>query len=135
MSGLHHMERLLGVHPDLTRLVVLMSQNCPMPFMVYEGLRTEAKQAEYVSAGTSTTMNSRHLTGHAVDLIPLVNDQPTYNWDYYNAFAIHMKGASDLTGVPVTWGGDWKSFPDGAHWELPWDQYPLEVPLEEPVVA
>jgi peptidoglycan L-alanyl-D-glutamate endopeptidase CwlK len=132
-----HMERLEGVHSDLQRLVRLMAENSPMPFMVYEGLRTEEKQAEYVAAGTSTTMNSRHLTGHAVDLIPLVDGQPTYDWSYYNAFALGMKGASDMCLIPVHWGGDWKSFPDGAHWELPWDAYPLpaEIPPEEPVVA
>jgi peptidoglycan L-alanyl-D-glutamate endopeptidase CwlK len=134
-----HIERLVDVHPDLQRLVQAMGRYCPMPFMVYEGMRTEAKQAEYVAAGTSTTMNSRHLTGHAVDLIPLVNGQPTYDWSYYNAFSIHMFGASNLCAIPVHWGGDWKSFPDGAHWELPWEAYPAEPvhppEFEEPVVA
>jgi peptidoglycan LD-endopeptidase CwlK len=92
-----------------------------------------------VASGASQTMNSRHLTGHAVDLAPLVGEAPTWDWEYYNRFAVHMKGASAMCAIPVEWGGDWETFPDGPHWQLPWDQYPLPVEAppeaEEPVVA
>lgn len=123
-------DRLDGVHPDLTLLVELMGVYCPMPFTVLEGLRSEERQAELVASGASTTMNSRHLTGHAVDLAPLVNGQPSWDWAYYHPFANHMKGAGNMCGVPLEWGGDWTSFKDGPHWQLPWDAYPVdpEVP-------
>ena len=25
---------------------------------------------------------------------------------------------------PIEWGGDWRRFADGPHWQLPWGQYP-----------
>jgi len=27
--------------------------------------------------------------------------------------------------VPIEWGGDWRSFKDGPHWQLPWAEYPI----------
>jgi peptidoglycan L-alanyl-D-glutamate endopeptidase CwlK len=116
--------RLQGLHPDLHRVVTAMGGFCPMPFMVLEGLRTVEQQADYVADGKSTTMNSRHLDGHAVDLAPLVNGQPSWDWPLYDQFAVHMKGAGNMCGVPLEWGGDWKTFKDGPHWQLPWDAYP-----------
>jgi len=29
-----------------------------------------------------------------------------------------------VVGVSVEWGGDWKSFKDGPHYQLPWAKYP-----------
>jgi peptidoglycan L-alanyl-D-glutamate endopeptidase CwlK len=66
--------RMHGLHPDLYRVVLAMGEYCPTPFMVMEGVRSVAQQADYVAAGSSKTMNSRHLTGHAVDLAPLLPD-------------------------------------------------------------
>jgi hypothetical protein len=86
----------------------------------------------YVAAGTSTTMNSRHLTGHAVDLGVLdANGLLTWDWAYYHPFAVHVKGAAQLCGFPIEWGGDFPTFKDGPHWQLPWDAYPVEKPLPE----
>jgi hypothetical protein len=129
------MQRLEGVHPDLQYVVKAMGQCCPLPFMVLEGLRTPEKQAEYVAAGASQTLKSRHLTGHAVDLAPLDKaGNPTWDWSYYYPFAECMKGASAMCQVPVIWGGDWTSFKDGPHWELPETLYPVvPVKSEEPI--
>jgi peptidoglycan LD-endopeptidase CwlK len=125
-------DRMHGLHPDLFQMVTAAGLFCPRPFMVIEGVRTVEKQAQYVAAGTSSTMNSRHLTGHAVDLGVLdANGLLTWDWAYYHPFAVHMKGAAQLCGFPIAWGGDWQSFPDAPHWELPWDAYPVEKPLPE----
>jgi peptidoglycan L-alanyl-D-glutamate endopeptidase CwlK len=35
-----------------------------------------------------------------------------------------VKRAAQEVGVPVEWGGDWKSFKDGPHWQLPFKEYP-----------
>jgi peptidoglycan L-alanyl-D-glutamate endopeptidase CwlK len=35
-----------------------------------------------------------------------------------------MKTAAAAEGVPVEWGGDWRSFFDGPHFQLPWASYP-----------
>ena len=59
-------QRLAGVHPDLVRVVE--QARLAVGFIVVEGLRTRERQAKLVKAGASRTMNSRHLTGHAVDL-------------------------------------------------------------------
>jgi len=128
-------ERMKGLHPDLIRLVEAAAAYAPIHFMVIEGLRSEAQQAAYVASGASQTMNSRHLTGHAVDLGVLDDaGNLTWEWPWYDRFAVHMKGGSQLNGIPVEWGGDWTSFKDGPHWQLPWEQYPGAEPLpDEPV--
>jgi len=126
-------QRLEGVHPDLVLMVEAAATYSPVHFTVLEGRRTAAKQAEYVAAGTSTTMNSRHLTGHAVDLGVLdATGQVTWSWDWYNKFAPCMKGAAQLCGFPIEWGGDWATFPDGPHWQLPWEEYPVETVISPP---
>jgi peptidoglycan L-alanyl-D-glutamate endopeptidase CwlK len=115
--------KLQHVHPDLQKLVKRAIQLTPVDFTVLEGLRTKERQAKLVKAGASQTMNSRHLTGHAVDLAPLEDGQVSWAWPLYHKLAPAVKQAAKELGVPITWGGDWK-FKDGPHWELSWKQYP-----------
>jgi peptidoglycan LD-endopeptidase CwlK len=35
-----------------------------------------------------------------------------------------MKQAAEELDVAIVWGGDWKSFPDGPHFELDRKAYP-----------
>jgi len=99
-------------------------------FIVVEGLRTLAKQREYFQAGKSKTMRSRHLTGHAVDLAPLVDTDGDgdleLSWERSHFYPISdaMFAAAASLGVTVEWGGDWSSFVDMPHWQLPWSKYP-----------
>jgi len=109
--------RLKNVHPDLVR--VMLRAGTQTDFLVVEGLRTMARQRELVKAGASRTLNSRHLTGHAVDIAPLVGGKLTWSWEMFHKLAPIVKEAAKAEGVKVIWGGDWKSFPDGPHWELP----------------
>jgi peptidoglycan L-alanyl-D-glutamate endopeptidase CwlK len=37
-----------------------------------------------------------------------------------------VKAAAEAEGVDLEWGGDWKSFRDGPHFQLSWEQYPAE---------
>ena len=69
-------------------------------------------------------MKSRHITGHAIDIAPVVGGVIRWDWPLYYKLADTMKQASKDVGVPVEWGGDWKSFKDGPHWQLPWKKYP-----------
>lgn len=117
---------LSGVHPELQRLVKEAIKSAPVDFKVLEGLRSVAQQKINVRKGVSKTMNSKHLTGHAVDLIPLVNGRPTWAWPPYFRLAPHIKATAKRLGIQVTWGGDWKSFKDGPHWELNPKVYPLK---------
>lgn len=114
---------LQGVHPDLVRVVERAIELTEVDFVVIEGLRSPARQAELVKAGASQTQNSRHLTGHAVDLAAWVG---TVRWDWplYPRIAAAVKQAAKELGVPIEWGGDWASFRDGPHFQLPRKVYP-----------
>lgn len=140
---------MAGVHPDLERFVWRLIEVTPVDFVVLEGLRTVERQRELVASGASTTMNSRHITGHAVDLGAWVG---TVRWDMglYYQIADAAKQVSREIGVPIRWGGAWvrldlaqesaadmvarytatrraqgrKAFIDGPHYELPATRYP-----------
>ncbi|VWD18787.1 hypothetical protein BCO18442_03762 [Burkholderia contaminans] len=87
-------------------------------FGVTEGMRTQERQRELVAAKKSQTMNSRHLTGHAVDVMAYVNGAGTWEWKYYEDIARAFKQAAAELGIPIVWGGDWKTLKDGVHFEL-----------------
>ena len=122
--GKRSQERLAGVHPDLVRVVERAITLTTVDFTVLEGLRTPERQAQLVKAGASQTMNSRHLTGHAVDLGAWVGGQVRWDWPLYHKIAKAMKMAASDLEIAIEWGGDWQSFPDGPHWQLPWKEYP-----------
>ena len=121
--GTKSKQRLQGVHPDLVAVVGLAIEKTDIDFTVLEGLRSKSRQRQLVDEGKSKTMNSRHLTGHAVDLAPIVNGQPSWDWKYYHQLAPFVKEAAEELGVELKWGGEWKSFPDGPHWQLKWHVY------------
>lgn len=114
---------MVGVHPDLIRVVRRALQLTEIDFMVTEGLRTRARQAELMKSGATRTMNSRHLTGHAVDLAAMVGKDIRWDWPLYAKLAKAMKQAAAEEGVALVWGGDWKTFKDGPHFELDRLQY------------
>lgn len=116
--------RLRGVHPKLVAVVERAIKITEVDFMVTEGLRSEKRQAELVAAGASKTMRSRHLTGHAVDLAALVGKEVRWDWPLYSKIAAAMKQAAAELKVPIEWGGDWKTFKDGPHFQLPWKEFP-----------
>ena len=118
------LSRLDGVHPDLVRVVKRAIEITEVDFAVTEGLRTIERQRELYKAGASRTMNSRHLTGHAVDLVALVGGKVRWDWPLYERIAAAVKEAARLEGVPIEWGGDWRTFKDGPHFQLPRDRYP-----------
>lgn len=115
---------LRGVHPDLVKVVELAITRSDVDFTVLEGLRTPERQRELVKAGASTIQNSRHITGHAVDLGAWINGGVRWDWALYHKIAKAMKSAAADLGIPITWGGDWRSFPDGPHFELTRAAYP-----------
>ena len=67
-------EKLVGVHPDLVAVIRRAAGSSSQPFIVTEGLRTPARQAELVRLGRSRTLNSRHIHGLAVDVGILMAD-------------------------------------------------------------
>jgi peptidoglycan L-alanyl-D-glutamate endopeptidase CwlK len=115
---------LQGVNPDLVRVVRRAITLTNVDFVVTEGLRTPERQAELVKAGASKTLNSRHITGHAVDLAPIIAGQVRWDWPPFHELARAMKQAAAAEGVAIVWGGSWTRFRDGPHFELDRKVYP-----------
>lgn len=124
--GARSLSRLQGVHPDLVRVVKKAAAIADLDFTVLEGVRTVDRQKELMKQGATKTLNSRHITGHAVDLAPMLGGKISWDWPLYHRLAKIVKAAAVAEKVPITWGGDWRTFKDGPHWELPWKQYPKE---------
>lgn len=122
--GKRSIERLQGVHPDLVRVVERAIDLTPVDFTVLEGLRSPERQQTLVASGASQTLNSRHITGHAVDLGAWVDNQVDWSWPLYAKIANAMKAAAKELGVSIVWGGDWRTFKDGPHFELDRRFYP-----------
>lgn len=148
--GRKSLNNLKGVHPDLVKVVHRAIQITGQDFTVQEGLRSITTQREYVARGVSRTLNSKHIKqpdgfGHAVDLVPIINGSPRWEWPaiYPMASAVHQ-AATELR-VALTFGGVWDrpfqaldgsvaglkkavadycirhagpDFLDGVHWEL-----------------
>lgn len=114
------LDRLNGVNENLVKVVKRAIQISPYDFMVVEGLRTIETQKKYVAQGKSKTMNSYHLTGHAVDLAPLENGSIDWNnkKGQFDEVARAMKKAAAELGIKIEWGGDWKSFVDKPHFQV-----------------
>ena len=111
-------EKLEGIDMRLVRLVEQAITETEIDFTVLEGLRTPERQQQLVNDGFSQTMKSKHLTGHAVDLGAIVDGKLSWDKKYYPAIAVAMKKAAADQNVNIRWGGDFKSFFDGPHFEL-----------------
>lgn len=116
---------LNGVNPNLVKVIRRALELTPVDFIVIEGLRTQARQKELVATGKSQTMNSRHLTGNAVDIIPV---NTTWNIEEFKPLLKAVKQAADEWGLKLRFGINWKNDPslpietrfiDAPHIEIP----------------
>jgi peptidoglycan L-alanyl-D-glutamate endopeptidase CwlK len=113
---------------------VMIAARREIVFDVIEGLRTIERQRELVAQGVSRTMNSRHLTGHAVDVWPIdpvtqrrvhhedANERERLLWVHLRRVAEVVKRTARDQGVHIDWGGDWGW--DAPHFELNRASYP-----------
>lgn len=115
---------LKGVHPDLVKVVEKSITLTEIDFRVTEGLRSKTRQIELVNKGASKTLNSRHITGHAVDVVALIGGSVRWDWPLYDKIAKAFKQSAKELNIPIVWGGDWKTFKDGPHFELDRKKYP-----------
>lgn len=128
--------RIRRIHPDLIAIVEETQRRLPFKIRVPGdgGWRTKAQQKSLVARGLSWTMDSKHRTGHAVDLVALIDKgrknrkgEPILDAAWTNpharTVAEMMKAVADERGIDLTWGGDWKKR-DTPHFELSWDDYP-----------
>lgn len=149
--GKKSLDRLSGVRPDLVAVVKRAIEITEQDFSVHEGVRSRARQAQLFKAGASKIMDSRHITGHAVDLVPYIGGQLRWEWKPIFHIAVAVDQAATELGVPIRWGGVWDKvmteyggspaamqrevdaycirhpgpdFIDGPHFELPRKEYP-----------
>ena len=120
--GTRSLQNLSGVHPDLVAVVKRAIQITEVDFTVIEGIRNINRQRELLKAGKSTTLNSRHITGHAVDMVPWPVDWE--DKERFEVMADAMKQAAEELDIDVEWGGDWRTFYDGPHFQLSRKAYP-----------
>ena len=150
--GAASLKELKGVHKDLVAVVKRAIELTVQDFSVHDGNRTLAEQKKYLASGTSQTLDSRHLNGHAVDLVPYINGKLRWEWEPIYKIAEAVRQAAKELNVPIRWGGAWdidftestgspedltaeyvarrrkkgvkKVFIDGPHFELPKSKYP-----------
>lgn len=111
--------RLKYLHPDLVSVVHLAVKYSKQRFQVTQGIRTIAQQRDYLAAGKSRTLDSRHLTAHAIDFHAL-DDKGNALWEavFYAEIARAVFKAAKELGIEIKWGGNWKSFKDYPHFHL-----------------
>jgi len=109
-------DRLFGVDPRLVAVVNTAIGITKVDFGVTEGLRTRETQEAYVKAGKSQTMNSKHLTGEAVDLVAYINGAVSWELNLYDDIADAMKIAAIEHDLPLRWGAAW-NIADIRKWE------------------
>lgn len=116
---------LNGVNPALVKVIRRALELTPVDFIVIEGLRTQTRQKELVATGKSQTMNSRHLSGNAVDIIPV---NTTWKIEEFKPLLSAVKQAAVEQGIKLRFGINWKNDPslpietkfiDAPHVEIP----------------
>lgn len=118
--------RNLDVHPDLKKVAYRALALSAVDFIIVDGGRTYAEQVHYVRTGKSQTMRSRHLGGFALDYVAIHPSTGKVTWavTYMTKISQAFKQAASELGIPIEWGGDWKSFKDTPHIQLPRSKYP-----------
>lgn len=112
------MKKLEGVNPSLVAVIGAAAISCPLNFQVSEGLRSKDRQKMLFDAGKSRTMNSKHIDGEAVDIFVIRDGVASWNFNDYYKCSLYIKSAAAELDVAIEWGGDWKTFKDGVHFQL-----------------
>ena len=89
--------------------------------LIYETIRTEEKQREYVNKGASQTMKSYHLVGQALDFVP-VNEKGDTLWGEFGRSDV-KKSIEFAKQLGFEWGGDWDRFIDKPHLQYNYKGY------------
>lgn len=122
--GKRSLSKLEGVHSDLQKVIKSAISISEVDFSVLEGLRSITRQKILYYTGKSKTLDSRHLTGHAVDLGAYVDGSICWDASLYDKINNAMQKASSDLEIPIVWGGSWKTLKDLDHWELDRNAYP-----------
>lgn len=117
--GNRSLRKLEGVKPALAILASRALLYSDVDFGITEGLRTPTRQAFLVAQGRSQTMNSKHISGNAIDIV-CYDEAGSITWDleYYRHVTDCFKRAAKELQIKIQCGIDWRSFVDGPHIEL-----------------
>jgi peptidoglycan L-alanyl-D-glutamate endopeptidase CwlK len=97
---------LVGVKDDIA--VIAREVALEIPSCVTEGVRKLDRQKYLLGTGASSTLNSRHLTGDAVDQAPLdANGEICWDWDLVYEVAEVWRRRAKAHAFPCRWGGAW----------------------------
>lgn len=100
-------KNLQGVNPQLVELVETAIIHTPIDFRVTDGLRSLSEQKHLVSIGASQTLDSKHLTGDAIDIVPWINGKPKWEWPLIYTLADHVRSVAKKLDVTLRWGALW----------------------------
>lgn len=126
------LDKLQGVRPELVNVIKAAAERSK--FRVTEGLRSKERQATLVKARKSKTMNSRHITGHAIDFIAIGADGiATYDMDDMARVVSVIKDCAAEQGVMIECGFDWGW--DAPHIELDRKAYPAQAVPTRTIIA
>ena len=115
--GKRSIEKMTGLHPELVLVLSRALSISKVDFAVTEGIRSKERQEKLFREGASQTLNSRHLTGDACDLMAYQDGEGSWEWELYEEINEAMQEAASQLGISLTWGGSWKTLKDGAHWQ------------------
>ena len=110
------LNNLVGVDAKLVEVVKLAITITRIDFAVIEGLRSIETQKKLVASGASQTMNSKHITGRAVDLMAYIDNRASWELSLYDDIADAMKAAASQVGVSIKWGAAW-NVPNIVEWD------------------
>lgn len=105
--GERSLRELEGVNPELVALVHRALEISEQDFAVHDGLRTREEQEKLLIAGATQTLDSKHLTGDAVDLVPIINGKLRWEWEPIYAVAKAVREASKELNIKIRWGAAW----------------------------
>ena len=110
------LDRLEGVDDRLVAVVKYAIAITKVDFGVTCGLRTIEEQRQLVAKGASQTMRSKHIEGHAVDLVAYIGSRVSWELSVYDDIADAMKEGAQQVGLPIRWGAAW-NIPDLREWQ------------------
>lgn len=125
-------DRTVGVEDSLLRVVKEAQRAHPeITFTIggQGGRRTPQEQEELVRKGFSKTLDSDHLRGQAIDVVPLVNGKPNYEAkEEYAKIQNALEEASTSLGIPLAAKSEGFKAWDPGHVSLPKDFDPRTAP-------
>jgi len=105
--GEKSLRELEGVDAELVAMVHRALEITEQEFAVHDGLRTKEEQQALVIAGASQTLDSKHLSGQAVDLVPVINGKLRWEWEPIFVVAKAVREAAKEMGLKIRWGCAW----------------------------